>query len=73
MDEKRAAYSLGAPGRVASAPALRLPGRGAFPDVDDHLVEPEVTRDEIIGGQRVVASPAKRPHASSADEVTLEN
>lgn len=42
---------------------LRLPGRGSFPRVDDHLVEPEVTRDEIIGGQRVVASPAKRPHA----------
>jgi len=63
MDEKRAAYSLKAPGRVVSAPALRLPGRGAFPAVDDHLVEPEVTRDEIIGGRRMVASPAEMPHA----------
>lgn len=64
MDEKRAAYSLRAPGRIASAPALRLPGRGPFPDVDDHLVEPVVTRDEIIGGLRVVASPAEEPHAT---------
>lgn len=47
---------------------LRLPGRGSFPRVDDHLVEPEVTRDEIIGGQRVVASPAQPPHA---DQHTL--
>ena len=64
MDEKRAAYRLSAPGRVVSAPALRLPGHGAFPDVDDHLVEPEVTRDEIIGGRRVVALPAEMPHAT---------
>ena len=64
MDEKRAAYSLKAPGRVVSAPSLRLPGRGGFPDVDDHLVEPEVTRDEIIGGRRMVASPADTPHAT---------
>jgi hypothetical protein len=36
----------------------------AFPDLDDHLVEPEVTRDEIIGGQRVVLSPVEEPHAT---------
>jgi hypothetical protein len=35
-----------------------------LPDVDDHLVQPEVTRDEIIGGRRVVLSPAKEPHAT---------
>lgn len=64
MDEKRSAYSLRAPGRTASTAALRLPGRSSFPGVDDHLVEPEVTRDEIIGGRRVVASPAKLPHAT---------
>jgi hypothetical protein len=33
-----------------------------FPGVDDHLVVPEVTRDEIIGGRRVVAQPAQPPH-----------
>jgi hypothetical protein len=37
--------------------------RGPFPWIDDHLVEPEVTRDEIIGGRRVVAQPSKPPHA----------
>lgn len=41
---------------------MRLPGRG-FPGLDDHLVKPEVTRDEIINGRRVVASPAQEPHA----------
>jgi hypothetical protein len=35
-----------------------------FPRVDDHLVEPEITRDEIIGGQRVVALPAEPPQAT---------
>jgi hypothetical protein len=64
MDEKRAAYSLNAPGRVVSAPSLRLPGRSPFPGVDDHLVQPEVTRDEVIGGRRMVASPAETPHAT---------
>jgi hypothetical protein len=33
-----------------------------FPAVDDHLVVPEVTRDEVIAGRRVVASPAEVPH-----------
>lgn len=36
---------------------MQLPDRGIFPRVDEHLVEPEVTRDEIIGGRRVVAHP----------------
>jgi hypothetical protein len=44
---------------------MRLPGRGSFPGVDEHLVEPEMTRDEIIGGRRVVASPSNPPHATS--------
>ncbi|HEX9943678.1 MAG TPA: Uma2 family endonuclease [Thermoanaerobaculia bacterium] len=62
MDEHRPAYRLKAPGSPGSS--LRLPGRGSFPGVDDHLVEPEVTRDEIIGGRRVVAFPAQPPHAT---------
>ncbi len=61
MSEDRPAYSLKAPG--ASGRSLHLPGRGPFPPVDEHLVEPEVTRDEIIGGRRVVAFPANPPHA----------
>jgi hypothetical protein len=62
MDENRPRYSLKAPG--ASDSPRRLPGRGSFPGVDDRLVEPEVTRDEIIGGHRMTASPAERPHAT---------
>jgi hypothetical protein len=61
MDERRAGYSLKGPGR--SGTPMHLPGRGPFPRVDDHLVQPEVTRDEIIGGRKVVASPAQPPHA----------
>ena len=52
--------SLKAPG--ASGGSLRLPGRGSSPAVDDHLVAPEVTRDEIIAGRKVVAFPAEAPH-----------
>jgi hypothetical protein len=63
MDEKRAPYSLKAPGRSGYSSPMHLPGRDPLPRVDDHLVEAEVTRDEIIGGRRVVASPAHPPHA----------
>jgi len=62
MDEKHTGYQLKAPGHSGSGPSQRMPGRG-FPGVDDHLVEPEVTRDEIIGGKRMVAHPAQPPHA----------
>ena len=48
---------------------MRLPRRDSFPRVDDHLVEPEVTRDEIIGGQRIVAMPANPPHANQQNEL----
>jgi putative restriction endonuclease len=61
--------SLKARGRTGASSALRLPGRGSFPRVDDHLVEPEVTRDEIIGGRRVVAMPANPPHADRQSTV----
>jgi putative restriction endonuclease len=63
MDENRRGYDLKAPGRSEGSSSMRLPGRDPFPRVDDHLVEPEVTRDEIIGGQRIVAMPANPPHA----------
>jgi hypothetical protein len=67
MGEDRPAYSLKAPG--ASGHSLHLPGRGPFPPVDERLVEPEVTRDEIIGGRRVVAFPAEAPHADQQGEL----
>ncbi len=63
MDENRPAFRLKAPGSSDSGPALRLPGRSSFPAVDDHLVQPEITRDEIIAGRRVIAFPAELPHA----------
>jgi hypothetical protein len=63
MDE-RPPYDLKAPGgRDPDGAPMRLPGRTPFPHVDDHLVQPEVTRDEMIGGRLVVAMPAKEPHA----------
>ncbi|HEV7506170.1 MAG TPA: hypothetical protein VGS07_14770 [Thermoanaerobaculia bacterium] len=68
MDENRTRYSLKAPGRGGGSPQ-RLPGRGSFPRVDDHLVEPEITRDEIIGGRRVIAMPALPPHADRQSTV----
>ncbi|HEX3528796.1 MAG TPA: hypothetical protein VH988_17180 [Thermoanaerobaculia bacterium] len=61
MDEKRAVFDLKAPG-ASGASALHLPGRADFPRLDEHLVVPEVTRDEIIKGRRVVAMPADAPH-----------
>jgi hypothetical protein len=48
--------------RSDSSAALRLPSAGELPSVDEHLVRPE-TRDELIRGRRVVAMPAKPPHA----------
>lgn len=58
MNDNHSGYNLKAPGPPGAGSSLRLPGHGPFPRVDDHLVEAEVTRDEIIGGHRIVASPA---------------
>jgi hypothetical protein len=69
MDENRRGYNLKAPGPSGAGSSMRLPGRGSFPRVDDHLVEAEVTRDEIIGGHRIVASPAQPPHADQHNEL----
>jgi len=69
MDKSRPAYSLKAPGATGGGASVRLPGRG-FPGIDSRLVVPEVTRDEIIGGRRVVASPAQMPHAKQHGELS---
>jgi hypothetical protein len=42
---------------------MSFPGNRSLPGVDDHLVEPEVTRDEIVRGRHVIAMPALPPHA----------
>jgi hypothetical protein len=67
MDEKRAGYGLKAPG--ASGASLHLPGRADFPRLDEHLVVPEVTRDEVIKGRRVVAHPALPAHGDEHSEL----
>jgi hypothetical protein len=49
----------------ASGPALRFPGMGnpeAMPRLDEHLVR-EGTREEVLRGQRIIAAPARAPHA----------
>jgi hypothetical protein len=61
VDEKRAVFDLKAPS-ASGASSLHLPGRADFPRLDEHLVVPEVTRDEVIKGRRVVALPADAPH-----------
>lgn len=63
MNERRPPYDLKAPGPSGSGSPMHLPGRGSSPRLDDHLVVPELTREEIIGGRRMTASPAKPPHA----------
>jgi len=35
---------------------------GSFPPVDEHLVAPETTRDEVIRGRKIIAQPALEPH-----------
>jgi len=68
VDEKRSGYDLRAPG-AAGSPSMRLPGRGDFPRLDDHLVVPEITRDEVIKGRRVVAHPALAVHGDEHSEI----
>jgi hypothetical protein len=51
-----------APGASSGAAAFRLPSVETFPPLGEHLVEPEVTRDEVIRGRKVVAMPARAPH-----------
>ena len=36
--------------------------RSGAPALDDHLVKPEVTRDEIVRGERMVAMPSRPEH-----------
>jgi hypothetical protein len=65
MDPKSTEF-FAAPG--ATSPALRLPAmpgmrdQEAMPRLDEHLVQ-EGTREEVLRGQRLIAAPAKPPHA----------
>ncbi len=56
-----------APGASGAARAVHFPGAneaatGEWPSVDEHLVEPEVSRAEIVRGRRMEAQPALAPH-----------
>jgi hypothetical protein len=69
MDPKRdGPSSLLAPARGGAAlsfpPSDPVPPR-PFPPVDQHLVVPEHTRDEMLRGRKVVALPALAPHADA--------
>jgi hypothetical protein len=45
MDGNRAAYSLKAPGPSGASSPLRLPGRGSFPSIEDHLLDAAAADD----------------------------
>ncbi len=67
MDQKAAYPMMLAPGSSVSTP-LSCPGADAgvtfpWPALDDHLVQPEVSRDEVIRGKRIQAMAANPPHA----------
>jgi hypothetical protein len=74
MDPKRnGCGAMLAPGAASSVSTYILPDRErrptpvpvSFPRVDAHLVEPEVTRDIVIRGERLVAQPAEKEHADA--------
>jgi hypothetical protein len=57
----------------SAGPALRCPGEGeppAWPRLDDHLVEPENSRDEVVRGQRMHVMGALPPHADCQARLT---
>ncbi len=73
MADERPPYSLHAPGAEPSPRSYEMPGRGPRrrsgsrpPRVDQHhpSVRPEISRNELIDGRVVHASPAKFPHGS---------
>ncbi|WP_437599249.1 hypothetical protein WMF28_41115 [Sorangium sp. So ce590] len=67
MDPKPTGAALLLAPAARGGAAAKLPPaetrRAHFPAVDEHLVVPEVTRDELIRGRKVVAAPALEPHA----------
>ena len=71
MAENHAIDDLKALGLPGSGSSLRPPGGSSFPQVDDHLVEPEVTRDVVIGGRRTVVLPADPPRADKLSDLNF--
>ncbi|MDI1445216.1 hypothetical protein [Polyangium sp. 6x1] len=50
-------------GAALSFPPADPPRR--FPPVDQHVVVPETTRDEMIRGRKIIAQPALEPHGDA--------
>jgi hypothetical protein len=67
MDPKRdgapALLALAARGGAAMRCPPADPPGPAFPPIDEHIVKPEVTRDEVLRGRKLIAQPALHPHA----------
>jgi hypothetical protein len=62
------------PARDRHSPSSFPPPASAFPPVDEHLVQPEISREEIIRGRKIVTMGANPPHAEAhtrADFVIL--
>jgi hypothetical protein len=75
MDEGRSHTFYLAPGYAGSS-RMKLPGNTqaggqAWPPIDEHLVEPEVGRQEIVDGQLIEASPALAPHGDEHARLDL--
>jgi hypothetical protein len=69
MDPKQGSGYVLAPG-AASASTYAFPSRDhvptpAFPPVDQHLVKPEVSREEIIRGRKITTMGANPEHAEA--------
>ena len=64
MDRPSSHEPLRAPSHSGHAAQAYAPGAGrvSTPRLDDHLVRPEVTRDEVVRGERMVAMPSRPEH-----------
>jgi hypothetical protein len=65
MVDPKPTYSLSAPGTGAASrhcPA-EDEGQDEWPALDDHLVDPETSREEVVRGERYEAVPANPEHA----------
>ncbi len=63
MDPKSSSLELLlAPSQTSSGAALRLPSAREFPPLDEHIVQPELSRDEVLRGRSIIAAPSRPPH-----------
>lgn len=62
MDPKPPEGLLFAPSALCLEGVARFPGTRSRPPLDEHVVVPETTRDEVVRGRRVIAQPSSPPH-----------